>query len=196
MSWDAPTTLYFYKWLPLYYPNDPWEVVGSSGPAEGAVVPWWKQPKDQWPYLAPWEPKIFGAFSPFWFKMRENIGAPVTGTDPKPWPSPNIWPTVTFPNPAGLTHVNTRPDQNGTKSVSTIKVHMRPTEWLEVTPHPSEWAAGKFQETMRAMSRKRPIRIVNEDGSSITLKAIRHENWARVAKAAQERKKPKKDLFS
>jgi hypothetical protein len=196
MAWDAPTTLHFYKWLPIYYPNDPWEVVGSSGPPPDAIVPWWKQPKDQWPYLAPWELKVMGAFSPFWFRMREDIGAPVTGNDPQPWPPQNIWPAVKYP-PFGLTKVNTRPDQSGTKSVSTIKVHMRPTEWLEVTPHPSEWATGKFQEAMRVMSRKRPIRIVNEDGSSMTLKAIRHDNWARAAKAAQERKEPKtKDLFS
>jgi hypothetical protein len=195
--WNSPTTWHFYKWLPDYYPNDPWEVVGSSGPPEGAVVPWWKQPRDQWPYLAPWEPKVFGAFPAMWFKMREDIGAPVTGDDPKPWPSPNIWPTVTFPKPAGLTHVNTRPDQSGTKSVSTIKVHMLPDQWLEVTPHPSQWAAGKYEEALRVMSRTRPIRVINEDGSSITLKAIRHENWSRAAKAAQERKKPKtKDLFS
>jgi hypothetical protein len=141
--------------------------------------------------------RIFGAFPAMWFKMREDIGAPVNDGPSKPWPPANIYPTVTFPKPAGLTHVNTRPDQTGTKSVSTIKVHMLPDQWLEVTPHPSEWAAGKYEEALRIMSRKRPIIIVNEDGSSITLKAIRRDNWSRAAKAAQERRKPKtKDLFS
>jgi hypothetical protein len=139
---------------------------------------------------------VFGAFPAMWFRMRENIGAPVTDP-PGPWPPQNIWPTVTFPKPGGLTHVNTRPDQSGTKSVSTIKIHTLPDQWLEVTPHPSEWAVGKYEEALRIMSRKRPIRIVNEDGSSITLKAIRHENWVRAEKAAKERRTPKtKDLFS
>jgi len=118
--------------------------------------------------------------------MREDIGAPVTDP-PGPWPSPEIWPTVTFPKPAGLMHVNTRPDRPGPGlgpkvPIGTMKVHMRPTEWLEVTPHPSEWAAGKFQEAMRVMSRRRPIRIINEDGSSITLKGVRSAPWTQHKK--------------
>jgi hypothetical protein len=183
--WTSPFTWHFYKWLPDYYPNDPWEVIGSSGPPEGAIIPWWKQPKDQWPYPTPWEPKVLGAFPAMWFKMREDIGAPVTDP-PGPWPSSPKYP------PFGLTKVNTRPDQIGTKSVSTIKVHMRPAEWLEATPHPSLWAAGKYEEALKIMSRKRPIRIVNEDGSSITLKSIRHENWVRAAREAKEAREAKK----
>jgi hypothetical protein len=142
------TSINVYKWLPDYYPNDPWEVVGSSGPPEGAIVPWWKQPKDQWPYPAPWEPKIFGAFPAMWFNMRENIGAPIDPPNAPPWPTSPKYP------PFGLTHVNTRPDQNGTKSVSTIKVHMLPDQWLEVTPHLSVWAEGKYQRSAKNNEQK------------------------------------------
>jgi hypothetical protein len=194
MPWDSPSIPHFYKPITAYYPNDPWDVITYDAWGkridpiipEGAVIPWWRQPKDQWPYISPWEPKIFGAFPPFWFKMREDIGAPVTDP-PGPWPSPEIWPTVTFPKPAGLMHVNTRPDRPGPGlgpkvPIGTMKVHMRPTEWLEVTPHPSEWAAGKFQEAMRVMSRRRPIRIINEDGSSITLKGVRSAPWTQHKK--------------
>jgi hypothetical protein len=181
--WNAPTTLHFYKWPPSYWPPEPWQTIGSTGPPEGAMVPWWLEPKENWPYVAPWEPKILGAFSPFWFKMREDIGAPVTGTDPQPWPS-----TVTFPKPAGLTHVNTRPDQIGTKSVATIKVHMRPTEWLEVSPHPSAWQQGKYEEAIRVMSRRRPIRFVGDDGSSVTLKSVRSAPWSQHKKEYDKRK--------
>jgi hypothetical protein len=179
MPWESPTTWHFYKWPPNYWPPEPWQTVGSNGPPPGEVIPWWLEDKSNWPYVAPWEPKVFGAISPFWFKMREDIGAPVNDGPSKPWPPANIWPTVTFPKPAGLTHVNTRPDGvlGATKSVPTIKVHMPPTSWLEVTPHPSAWAQGKYEEAIRVMSRKRPIRIVSEDGSSITLKSIRSANW-------------------
>jgi hypothetical protein len=173
MPWESPTTWHFYKWPPNYWPPEPWQTVGSSGPPEGETISWWLEPKENWPYPAPWEPKVFGAFPAMWFKMREDIGAPVAGDDPQPWPS-----TVTFPKPAGLTHVNTRPDQSGTKSVPTIKVHTLPDQWLEVTPHPSLWAQGKLEEAMRVMSRKRPIRIIKEDGSSITLKSIRSASWS------------------
>jgi hypothetical protein len=121
MTWSSPSIPHFYKPITAYYPNDPWDVITYDAWGkridpiipEGAVIPWWRQPKDRWPYISPWEPKIFGAFPPFWFKMREDIGAPVTGDDPQPWPSPEIWPTVTFPKPAGLMHVNTRPDRPG-----------------------------------------------------------------------------------
>jgi hypothetical protein len=182
MSWDAPTTLHFYKWPPSYWPPEPWQTIGSSGPPEGAIIPWWLEPRDKWPYVAPWEPKVMGAFSPFWFQMREDIGAPIDPPNAPPWPT-----SPTYP-PFGLTKVNTRLDQSGTKSVSTIKVHMRPTEWLEVTPHPSEWAAGRFQEAMRVMSRRRPIRVINEDGSSITLKSIRSANWSQHKREHDKRK--------
>jgi hypothetical protein len=198
MTWTSPTTWHWYKWIPLYYPNDPWDVVtyDVSGKRinpiipENAIVPWWRQPKDQWPYAAPWEPKILGAFAPMWFKMREDIGAPVKDP-PGPWPSPNIWPTVTFPKPAGLTHVDTRPDGiwGKTKSVPTIKIHMQPVSWLEVTPHPSVWAQGKFEEAMRVMSRRRPIRVMTEDGSSITLKSIKSAAWNQHRDEYKERQK-------
>jgi hypothetical protein len=175
--WNSPTTWHFYKWLPVYYPNDPWEVVGSSGPPEGAIVPWWKQPKDQWPYPAPWEMKAFGAFPPMWFKMREDIGAPL----PPGTPTANPWPST------GLTKVKTPDYRPGTKNTS-IKVHMRPEEWLSVSPHPSLWAEGKYEATLREMARKRPIRIVNEDGSSITLKGLRSANWQQHQKDYRKRK--------
>jgi hypothetical protein len=54
MSWDA-WQIYIPKWAPDYWPNDPREVVGGSPPTNDGTWPWWKLPKDQWPYQAPWE---------------------------------------------------------------------------------------------------------------------------------------------
>ena len=180
MSWDSPSTWHFYKWIPDYWPPEPWQTVGNSGPPEGATIPWWLEPKSQWPYPAPWEMKVLGAFPAMWFKMREDIGAPVTDP-PGPWPS-----TPTFPKPAGLMRVKTPAYAPGTKiPIGSIKVHMRPLDWLDVSPHPSLWAQGKFEEALRVMSQRRPVRIVTEEGS-ITLKSIRSANWNQHQKDYKE----------
>lgn len=119
-----------------------------------------------------------GAFTARKVIMREDIGAPVDDGPPQPWPSPNIWPTVTYPQPAGIAHVNTRPDgvYGVTKSVATMKVHMRPLPWLDITPHPSLWAQGKLEAALREMTRTRPVKLATPDGT-ITLKAMRSANW-------------------
>ena len=103
---------------------------------------------------------MLGAFPAMWFKMREDIGAPIT--DPtSPWP-----PNITYPKPAGLIKVNTPEHCSGTKvPLSSIKVHMRPKEWLDVSPHPSLWAEAKFQEALKIMSsRTRPVKMITESG--------------------------------
>jgi hypothetical protein len=148
MAWTSPGTFHFYKWIPSYWPPEPWQVITydenhkriEPTPPSNALIPWWLEPKDKWPYYAPWEAKCFGALAPHWFRMREDIGAPLQDP-PKPLPSPNIWPTVAFPKPAGLHHVDTRPDgvwgKTASPSIGVSKVHMQPTSWLEVSHHPS-----------------------------------------------------------
>jgi hypothetical protein len=70
MPWATKTLYPAEKWLPLYAPNDPWEVVPLASdpnfpwakPPPGVPVYWWKHPKKDWPYQTPGEPKIFGCF--------------------------------------------------------------------------------------------------------------------------------------
>jgi hypothetical protein len=68
--WPVKYLLPAIKWFPLYWPNGEWEVRSfpPSWPMEapqipdGLAIPWWKAPKDTWPYQTPFEPKIFGAW--------------------------------------------------------------------------------------------------------------------------------------
>lgn len=156
---------------------------------DGEIVGWWRNPdKSTWPYQpVPWGDKILGSLSPRKVKMREDIGAPVDNGPPQPWPSPEIWPTVKYPQPAGLAHVNTRPAgvYGFTKSVHTIKIRMLPDVWLDINPHPSVWAQAKLAAALQEMSRKRPIRLQTEDGS-ITIRSIRHPNWSRKVREARQ----------
>lgn len=146
--------------------------IGSPGPPEGATIPWWLEPPQNWPYPVPWEPKVFGAFPAMQIKMREDIGAPITDP-PGPWPS-----GVTYP-PFGFIKVNTPAyPKTGAHQLASVKVHMRPIDWLDVTPHPSVWAQGQFEEALRQMARIRPVKVVTESGT-ITLKSIRSANWYR-----------------
>jgi hypothetical protein len=177
-------------------PNE-WQKIGSPPPPPGTIIHWWLDPnnprvnsdKSTWPYQpVPWGFKALGTFSPRKIKMREDIGAPVNDGPSKPWPPSNIWPTVKYPQPAGLAHVNTRPDGvwGVTKSVHTIKVRMLPDVWLDISPHPSVWAQGKFEVALQEMSRKRPLTLQTEDGSSITIRSIRHPNWGRKVREARQ----------
>jgi hypothetical protein len=70
VPWEISYWLPTEPWLPIRWPPYEWEVISfpPTGqlptPPDGAIIPWWKLPKDQWPFDAiPWEPKIFGAFS-------------------------------------------------------------------------------------------------------------------------------------
>jgi hypothetical protein len=77
--WPIKYLLPAEKWFPLYWPNAEWEVVPlpnlrrAPQPADGAIIPWWKMPKDQWPIEAPWEPKIFGAWPASKVTMAEDL---------------------------------------------------------------------------------------------------------------------------
>ena len=117
------------------------------------IVPWWKLDKDKWPYQAPWGYKVFGAFQHARIRMPEDFS--------------------NGPSPFGHMRVNTptRP-KTGSHQLSSIKVNMPPEEWLEVTPHPSLWAEGMYEATLREMVRERPVTIVTESGS-IILKSLR-----------------------
>ena len=166
------------------FPNDPREVVGGERPTNDGTWPWWKLPKDQWPYRAPWGIKVFGTFQHARVQMPENF-------------------SHHYP-PLGVWKVNT-PTKNktGAHQLSSIKVNMPPEEWLAVTPHPSQWQQSKFEEAIRQMSRVRPVTIVTEDGS-ITLKSVRSPNWnkyqneikARRIQMATERQEKTKKLLA
>jgi hypothetical protein len=75
--WPVKYLLPAIKWFPLYWPNEPWEIIGIGGARpvipDGAIVPWWKLPRDQWPVEAPWEPKIFGAWPASQITMRDDL---------------------------------------------------------------------------------------------------------------------------
>jgi hypothetical protein len=47
MAWNSPSIPHFYKWPPAYTPPMPWQTVGSSGPAEGEIIPWWLEDKSK-----------------------------------------------------------------------------------------------------------------------------------------------------
>jgi hypothetical protein len=158
------------KWPP--YSSDThfggnWMVVGYDGPKPPADFngPWWFYPESEWPVIYK-EPKVFGAFS----ARRVTM-----------WPE-NL---QNYP-PFGNVKVKTpsRP-KTGAHQLASVKVHMRDTAWLEVTPPPSVWAAGRFEEAMRQMSRKRPIKLITDEGT-ITIKSIRHPNWGLKEREAKE----------
>jgi hypothetical protein len=166
MPWDVSYWLSTEKWMPNYWPPYSWQIRDASYPIQLPTPPngdysvwsWWLNPdKSTWPYQpVPWAQKTFGAFSARKVTM---------------WPA-NL---QNYP-PFGNIKVKTPTDR--AHSIGTIKVHMPPKPWLEVTPHPSEWAQGKLEEALRQMSRKRPIRLQTEFGS-ITIKSMRNANWYR-----------------
>lgn len=154
MPWQMPYLLEAQKWLPPYWPPYSWQVVGSSGPPEGFLLPWWLEDKSNWPYPAPWEPKVLGAFTARRVKM---------------WPED-------LQNCPPFGNVKVKTPTTRPHSIGSIKVHTPRYDWLDVSPHPSLWAAGKFEETLRRISRTRPVKIITDSGT-ITLKSIRSANW-------------------
>jgi hypothetical protein len=161
MPWQMSYWLPAEKWMPIYWPPYPWQIRDLSQPMqlpepplEGGPWPWWLYPKSQWPVQAPWEPKVFGAFSARKVVMHpENL---------------HHWP------PFGVIKVKTPTDHP--HRIGTIKVHMPPPMWLDITPHPSLWAEAKLTEALRVMSRTRPIKLITDEGS-ITIKSMRSANW-------------------
>jgi hypothetical protein len=73
------------KWLPLYWGSEPWEVVPfppafdelgrrlAPRPPDGAVIPWWKMDKSQWPVSAPWGHKQLGVWPASKITMAEDV---------------------------------------------------------------------------------------------------------------------------
>jgi hypothetical protein len=191
MPWPISYLLPAEKWFPIYWPPYPWQVRDLSQPMqlppipEGFLAPWWLHDKSQWPYdKIPWEPKVLGAFSARRVTMWSK--------DPQEY--------TNLKNPPSFGTIKVKTPIDHPHSIGTIKVHMPPPVWLDISPHPSLWAEAKLHEALRIMSRTRPIRMQTEDGT-ITIKAMRHENWVRAAKAAKERRKPmtetgNPDLFS
>jgi hypothetical protein len=171
MPWATSYWLPAEKWLPPYWPPYSWQIRDSSYPMqlapipEGFVAPWWLYPKDQWPYEdIPWGDKVFGAFSARKVMMAEDL---------KNHP------------PFGYVKFNT-PTQPSLNALTPIKAHMRPPVWLDISPHPSVWAEGKLISAMREMSRKRPLKLITNEGS-ITIRSIRHPNWSQYKNVLSER---------
>jgi hypothetical protein len=88
-SWFNPWPIKYLmpavKWFPLIWPNAEWEVSDGTypmklgTPPDGAIVPWWKLPKDQRPVEAPWGEKWLGAWPASQVTMSEDL-------------TPSIWP--------------------------------------------------------------------------------------------------------
>jgi hypothetical protein len=128
MPWPIKYLLPAVKWFPIYWPNAEWEVVSfpptfdvlgnrvAPRPPDGAVIPWWKMPKDQWPIEAPWEPKIFGAWPASQMTMSEDL-------------TPGIWPRGHHTPPFGFIKIKMpgEPDQKGNQiPFNHMRIHMRP----------------------------------------------------------------------
>jgi len=183
MPWQTSYWLGAEKWFPIYWPPYKWQIVqlpniGLAPIPEGFPAPWWLYPKNEWPFEeVPWEPKVFGAFSArkvtMWIKDPNY-------SDLKNYPP---FGTMKIPT-AGIHHPH---------SIGTIKVHMKPDNWLDITPHPSLWAKGQLENALRVMSRTRPIRLQTEDGT-ITIKSMRHANWHQYKKPSPP-PQPTHDLF-
>jgi hypothetical protein len=122
------------KWLPLYWPNEEWEVISfppafdnngnrvAAKPPDGAIIPWWKMPKDQWPIEAPWAGKVFGAWPASQITMSEDL-------------PPSIWPGGHRAPPFGFIKIKMPGDQNisGDQNpkgnqipFNHMRIHMRP----------------------------------------------------------------------
>jgi hypothetical protein len=116
MSWATKTLYPVEKWLPLYAPNDPWEVVPlvtdpnypNSKPPSGVPTFWWKFHKSLWPYKTPWAKKEFGVLPPMQTWMADDH-------------------THHFP-PLGVIKVNmydTKSPQGQQISFQKLRMHMR-----------------------------------------------------------------------
>ena len=81
MPWAIPYLLPVYKWWPIYWPPQEWQVREfppswprqAPKPTPGTAVPWWLAPKSTWPYPLPSEPKVFGAWPSSLVAMPEDL---------------------------------------------------------------------------------------------------------------------------
>src|ERR1700722_21012633 len=120
--WPIKYLLPVSKWFPIYWPNAEWEIVPFKGPPNGAIIPWWKMPKNQWPVDAPWEEKVFGAWPARQVTMAEDL-------------PPSIWPGGHRAPPFGFIKIKMpgTPDVSGDQTPKgneipfvNMRIHMRP----------------------------------------------------------------------
>jgi hypothetical protein len=153
-----------YDWMTRQPPFQPFTLAHPPADFKG---PWWFYPKSEWPaqYQTPFEPKIFGAFSARKVMMPKNLqGIPPFGY-------------IRVKTPSDPHSIN--PNSGKAPSPPTltpIKVHMRQSAGLDINPNPSLWQQEKLKVALQEMSRKRPIKLVTENGT-ITIKSMRSANW-------------------
>jgi hypothetical protein len=120
------------KWFPIYWPPAEWEVVQfppsfprkGPQPPDGAIIPWWKMPKDQWPIEAPWEGKVFGAWPASQVTMAEDL-------KPSIWPGPQTTPPFGFikikmPGPPSVIISGDQTPKGNQIPFNHMRMHMRP----------------------------------------------------------------------
>jgi hypothetical protein len=178
LPWSIPYLLPAHKWFPIYWPNAEWEVVtiapswlNPPKPPDGAIIPWWKMPKDQWPIEAPWEPKWFGAWPASKVMMSEDL-------------PPSIWPGGHRTPPFGFIKLKMpgEDDQKGYQiPFNHMRMHMRPeigpihhmkimtrinsfgeTKFYVIDKNwdQHEWDHKQYRAAMRARNRERVMEML------------------------------------
>jgi hypothetical protein len=170
LPWPIKYLLPAVKWFPLYWPNETWEVVvlGPNGPykgtpPDGAIIPWWKLPKSQWPIEAPWEPKIYGAWPASKISMMDDLvndppfgliklkmpGEPSTSGNQIAWMNMKI-----HTRPDGIEYYNRMKITTNTNAFGETKFYLIDENWEEAEYNAKEFRAAikrRRQEQFREM---------------------------------------------
>ena len=133
--WPIKYLLAVAKWFPIYWPKGEWEIISSPPafdefgnrvapkPPDGAIIPWWKMPKSEWPIEAPWEGKVFGAWPASQITMAEDLSIPSV------WPGPMRAPPFGFIKikMPGVPNISGDQNPKGRQIPFTnMRIHMRP----------------------------------------------------------------------
>jgi hypothetical protein len=196
------------KWLPLFWPNEEWEVISfppafdeqgnrlAPKPPEGAIGPWWKMlPKDQWPVEAPWEGKVFGAWPASQITMSEDL-------PPSIWPGGHRAPPFGFikikmPGDAAISGDQT--PKGNQIPFNHMRIHMRPDlgpiHHMKILTRVDAFGETKFYMIDKNWDQQE----YNYREYRAALKARRQERFMQMLAAEIEknngRRKPRVDLF-
>jgi hypothetical protein len=195
------------KWQPIYDPPDPWEKIPSPPvfdefanrvapkPPDGAIIKWYKMPKDQWPWQANWGQKVFGSWPPSKIIMSEDL-------PPSIWPGGHRTPDFGFiklmmpgvPSVSG----NQQP-----KHHQLSFMHMR----IRMLPDPYIWHNLKVKTRETPMGTKYYLQNENWGQYAVeynvkeirmAIKTMTHKEYLQwlAKKANNMEPKPSRDLFS